>query len=58
MYVPRLETLARSQEEMRKAAAGHEKAMQLLAAARPEELRARAEKLAPKMERRRCPWST
>ena len=47
----RLEALALSQEETRKAAAEHEKAMQLLAAARAEELRAQAEKLAPEMER-------
>lgn len=43
--------LAASQEETRKAAAEHEKATQLLAAARAEELRAQAEKLAPEMER-------
>jgi hypothetical protein len=51
----RLEELARSQEEARKAAAEHEKAMQLLAAARAEELRTRAAKLAPEMERHQVP---
>jgi hypothetical protein len=51
----RLDALARSQEEARKAAAEHEKAMQLLAAARAEELRAQAEKLAPEMERHQVP---
>jgi hypothetical protein len=44
-----------SQEEARKAAAEHEKAMQLLAAARAEELRAQAAKLAPEMERHQVP---
>ncbi|EMY32458.1 hypothetical protein D477_020063 [Arthrobacter crystallopoietes BAB-32] len=47
--------LAASQEETRKAAAEHEKATQLLAAARAEELRAQAEKLAPEMERHQVP---
>ena len=51
----RLEELARSQEEARKAAAEHEKAMQLLAAARAEELRAQAAKLSPEMERHQVP---
>lgn len=51
----RLEALALSQEETRKAAAEHEQAMQLLAAARAEELRAQAEKLAPEMERHQVP---
>jgi hypothetical protein len=51
----RLDELARSQEEARKAAAEHEKAMQLLAAARAEEIRAQAEKLAPEMERHQVP---
>jgi hypothetical protein len=51
----RLDKLARSQEEARKAAAEHEEAMQLLAAARTEELRAQAEKLTPEMERHQVP---
>jgi hypothetical protein len=51
----RLDELARSQEEAHKAAAEHEKAMQLLAAARAEELRAKAEKLTPEMERHQVP---
>lgn len=51
----RVEELARSQEEARKAAAEHEKAMQLLAAARAEELRAQATTLAPEMERHQVP---
>jgi hypothetical protein len=51
----RLEALALGQEEARKAAAEHEKAMQLLTAARAEELRAQAEKLAPEMERHQVP---
>lgn len=51
----RQEALARSQEESRKAAAEHEKAMQLLAAARNEELRAQAAKLAPELERHQVP---
>ncbi|WP_144663334.1 hypothetical protein [Paenarthrobacter nicotinovorans] len=51
----RQEALDRSQEQTRKAAAEHEKAMQLLAAARAEELRAQAAKLAPEMERHHVP---
>ncbi|RKO21841.1 hypothetical protein D7Z96_15380 [Pseudarthrobacter phenanthrenivorans] len=51
----RLDELARSQEEARKAAAEHEKAMQLIAAAQAEELRAQATKLAPEMERHQVP---
>ncbi|MGO4491699.1 hypothetical protein AB4Y86_06365 [Arthrobacter sp. 2YAF22_2] len=51
----RQDELDRSQEETRKAAAEHEKAMQLLAAARAEELRARAATLAPEMERHQVP---
>lgn len=51
----RQEALALSQEEARKAAAEQEKAMQLLAAARAEELRAQAGKLAPEMERHQVP---
>ncbi|QTG81721.1 hypothetical protein [Arthrobacter crystallopoietes] len=51
----RQEELARSQEQTRKAAAEHEKAMQLLAAARAEELRSQAGKLAPEMERHQVP---
>lgn len=51
----RQDELARSQEETRKAATEHEKAMQLLAAARAEELRAQAAKLAPEMERHQVP---
>ena len=51
----RQDELARSQEETRKAAVEHEKAMQLLAAARAEELRAQAAKLAPEMERHQVP---
>ena len=51
----RQDALALSQEEARKAAAEHEKAMQLLAAARAEELRAQAAKLAPEMERHQVP---
>lgn len=46
---------ARSQEKTREAAAEHEKAMQLLAAARVEELRAQAAELAPEMERHQVP---
>jgi hypothetical protein len=45
----------RSQEEQSKATAEHEKAMQLLAAAQAEELRAQAATLAPEMERHRVP---
>ena len=51
----RLDELPRSQEEARKAAAEHEKAMQLIAAAQAEELRAQATKLAPEMERHQVP---
>jgi hypothetical protein len=47
--------LERSQEETRTAAAEHEKAMGLLAAARVEELRAQAATLAPEMERHQVP---
>jgi hypothetical protein len=51
----RLEALALSQEQARKAAAEHEKATQLLAAARAEELKVQAVKLAPEMERHQVP---
>lgn len=51
----RQDELARSQEQTRKAAAEHEKAMQLLAAARAEELRTQAATLAPQMERHQVP---
>ncbi|MGK3957512.1 hypothetical protein ACLKOZ_15135 [Arthrobacter sp. R4] len=51
----RQDELARSQEETRKAAAEHEKAMQLLAAARAEELRVQATELAPGMKRHQVP---
>lgn len=51
----RQDELARSQEETRKAAAEHEKAMQLLAAARAEELRVQATELAPEMKRHQVP---
>jgi hypothetical protein len=51
----RQDELARSQEETRRAASEHEKAMQLLAAARAEERRAQAAKLAPEMERHQVP---
>lgn len=51
----RQDALALSQEETHKAVAEHEKAMQLLAAAHAEELRAQAEKLAPEMERHQVP---
>jgi hypothetical protein len=51
----RQDELARSQEETRKAAVEHEKAVQLLAAARAEELRAQAATLAPEMERHQVP---
>lgn len=51
----RQDALDRSQEETRKAAAEHEKAMGLLAAARAEELRAQAVTLAPEMERHQVP---
>jgi hypothetical protein len=51
----RQDALERGQEETRKAAAEQEKAMQLLAAARVEELRAQAATLAPEMERHQVP---
>ncbi|MGO4806437.1 hypothetical protein AB4089_15050 [Arthrobacter sp. 2MCAF15] len=51
----RQDELAQSQEEARKAAIEHGKAMQLLAAARAEELRAQAATLAPEMERHQVP---
>jgi hypothetical protein len=51
----RLDAMARSQEAQRKAAADHEKAVQLLAAARAEEVRSQAVKLAPEMERHEVP---
>ncbi|MEV7663532.1 hypothetical protein [Paenarthrobacter sp. NPDC089316] len=51
----RQEALDRSQEESRKAAAEHDKGMQLLVAAQVEELRAQAAKLAPEMERHQVP---
>ncbi|WP_350005489.1 hypothetical protein [Pseudarthrobacter sp. WHRI 8279] len=44
-----------AQEDTRKAAIEHEKAMQLLAAARAEELRTQAKTLAPEMERHHVP---
>lgn len=51
----RQDALERSQEETRTAAAEHEKAMGLLAAARAEEFRAQAATLAPEMERHQVP---
>ncbi|TJY66229.1 hypothetical protein E4J89_17275 [Arthrobacter sp. CAU 1506] len=51
----RQDALAASHDETRKAAAEHEKAMVLLAAARAEELRTQAQKLAPEMERHQVP---
>ncbi|MCU1518835.1 MAG: hypothetical protein JWQ75_3556 [Pseudarthrobacter sp.] len=51
----RQDELTRSREATRKAAAEHEKAMQLLAAARAEELHAQAAALAPEMERHQVP---
>jgi hypothetical protein len=51
----RQDALARRQEKTRKAAAEHEKATQLLAAARAEELGAQAATLAPEMERHQVP---
>ncbi|MBT2568149.1 hypothetical protein J7I84_16910 [Arthrobacter sp. ISL-85] len=51
----RRDELARSQEEARKAAVEHEKAVHLIAAAQAEERRAQAEKLAPVMERHQVP---
>ncbi|MDR6689060.1 hypothetical protein J2Y41_004664 [Arthrobacter sp. 1088] len=50
-----LEALASSQQEVQKAAAEHKKAMQLLADAHSEELRAKAAKFAPEMERHQVP---
>lgn len=44
-----------AEAKARQAAAEHEKAMQLLAAARAEELRAQAAKLTPEMERHQVP---
>ncbi|WP_284986792.1 hypothetical protein [Arthrobacter sp. fls2-241-R2A-172] len=46
---------ARGQEEEHKSDAEHQKATQLIAAARAEELRAQAAKLAPEMERHQVP---
>lgn len=51
----RLDAVALNWEAQRKAAAEQEKAMQLLAAAQAEELRAQAKKLAPEMERHQVP---
>jgi hypothetical protein len=51
----RQDELERGQEATREAAAEHEKAMHLLAAARAEELRAQATTLAPEMERHQVP---
>lgn len=51
----KLDELARRQEEARKAAVEHEKAMQLIAVAQAEERRAQAAKLAPEMERHHVP---
>lgn len=51
----RLDELARSQDEARKAAAEHEKAMQLIAASQAEERRAQSTRLAPEMERHQIP---
>ncbi|MCQ6270997.1 hypothetical protein M8J71_10930 [Pseudarthrobacter sp. R1] len=50
-----LDEVARREEETRQAAAEHEKAMQLLTAARAEELRKQAAALAPEMERHQVP---
>lgn len=47
--------MSRNQEEARKAAAEHAKAVQLIAATQAEELRAQATKLAPGMERHQRP---
>ena len=49
---------AHGQEDARKGEAEHEKATQLIAAARAEGLRAQAAKLAPEMERHQCRRST
>ena len=46
---------AQAEDEKRKSEADHEKSMQLIAAARAEELRAQATKLAPQMERHQVP---
>ena len=51
----RKDAQALSDEEKRKGAVEHEKSMQLLAAARAEELRTQAETLRPEMERHRVP---
>ena len=51
----RQDALQGSQEEARRAAAEHETAMGLIAAARIEELRAQAAVLAPEMERHQVP---
>ncbi|MBO0910105.1 hypothetical protein [Arthrobacter sunyaminii] len=51
----RKDAQALSDEEKRKGAVEHEKSMQLLAAARAEELRSQAETLRPEMERHRVP---
>ena len=51
----RKDAQALSDEETRKAAVEHEKSMQLLAAARAEELRTQAETLRPEMERHQVP---
>ena len=51
----RKDAQALSDQETRKAAVDHEKSMQLLAAARVEELRAQAQTLAPEMERHQVP---
>ncbi len=51
----RQDELALKLEETRKAVVEHEKSMQLIAAARAEELRAQSEKLAPEMERHQVP---
>ncbi|ABK05581.1 hypothetical protein Arth_4411 (plasmid) [Arthrobacter sp. FB24] len=51
----RQDALVRSREEARAAAAEHEKAMSLLAAASIEDLRAQAAVLAPEMERHQVP---
>lgn len=51
----RKDAQALSDEEKRKGAVEHEKSMQLLAAARAEELRSQAEALRPEMERHQVP---
>ncbi|MDJ0321975.1 hypothetical protein [Pseudarthrobacter sp. PS3-L1] len=51
----RQDALALSDQEKRKAAAEHDKAMALLGAARAEDLRAQTEKFAPEMERNGVP---